>query len=123
MIMFSFHRVIQESFINMENMLELMDEPQEISDRPNAMPIMVTQGKIEFKNVNFHYGPDRPILKDISFIVNPGETVALVSFFSFFLQNSLISLLHTEKLSFTFLAVFQKKLPNLMKFVMFPLEF
>nr|AHK05635.1 ATP-binding cassette transporter sub-family B member 6 [Tigriopus japonicus] len=72
------YRVIQESFINMENMLELMDEPQEISDRPNAMPIMVTQGKIEFKNVNFHYGPDRPILKDISFIANPGETVALV---------------------------------------------
>eukprot|EP00095_Tigriopus_kingsejongensis_P008735 maker-scaffold683_size112676-snap-gene-0.16 protein:Tk08735 transcript:maker-scaffold683_size112676-snap-gene-0.16-mRNA-1 annotation:"atp-binding cassette sub-family b member mitochondrial isoform x1" len=72
------YRVIQESFINMENMLELMDEEREVSDIPNALPIVATQGKIEFRNVDFHYNSDRSILKNVSFIANPGETIAMV---------------------------------------------
>ena len=40
---------------------------------------MVPQGRIEFKDVSFHYAPERPILKEISFIVEPGKTVAIVS--------------------------------------------
>ncbi len=72
------YRVIQESFINLENMLDLMEEPQEVKDLPNALPLVATRGKIEFRNVNFHYVPERQILKDVSFVANPGETVALV---------------------------------------------
>ena len=70
--------IIQESFINMENMLELMSEPQEIKDLPNALPVVATQGHIEFRNVNFHYTPERQILKNLSFVAEPGQTVALV---------------------------------------------
>ena len=73
------YRVIQESFINMENMLDLMDETQEVKDKPNAPNLICARGKIEFKNVSFHYNADRQILKNISFVANQGETIALVS--------------------------------------------
>ncbi len=43
------YRVIQESFINMENMLDLMDEEQEIQNAPDAQAIVAERGKIEFK--------------------------------------------------------------------------
>lgn len=43
------YRVIQESFINMENMLDLMDERQEVKDAPGALPIVSNGGKIEFR--------------------------------------------------------------------------
>jgi len=72
------YRVIQESFVNMENMLDLMEEPIEVSDLPNAPDLITSRGKIEFKDVTFYYTPERPILKNISFEVNPGETVAIV---------------------------------------------
>ena len=63
----------------MENMLDLMDEPQEVKDVPNAPPIQINEGKIEFKKVSFFYQSERAILKDISFVANPGETIAFVS--------------------------------------------
>ena len=63
----------------MENMFELMAEPEEVKDIPNALPVIATQGQIEFENVNFYYTPERQILKNISFVVQPGQTVALVS--------------------------------------------
>lgn len=72
------YRVIQESFVNMENMLDLMEEPLEIKDAPNALELIPTKGKLEFKEVSFGYKPERPILKNVSFVVNPGETVAIV---------------------------------------------
>ena len=65
----------------MENMLELMAEPQEVQDIPNALPVVATQGHIEFRNVSFHYAPERQILKNISFVAEPGQTIALVRFF------------------------------------------
>ncbi len=71
--------MIQESFINMENMLDLMSEPEEVRDSPEALPIRAERGRIEFRSVGFHYAPERRILKDISFVANPGETVALVT--------------------------------------------
>lgn len=74
----TYYRLIQQAFIDMENMFDLFDANAEVSDSPNATNIHLTQGKIEFKNVFFHYTPERAILKDISFTVNPGETLALV---------------------------------------------
>ena len=56
----------------MENMLDLMEEPIEVSDLQNAPDLITSRGKIEFKDVTFYYAPERPILKNISFEVNPG---------------------------------------------------
>lgn len=72
------YRVIQQSFVDMENMLDLLKERQEIKDNPGARDLVLSQGTIEFRNVSFYYRPDQPILKDVSFIVPPGHTVALV---------------------------------------------
>ena len=74
----SFHRVIQDNFVKMENMFDLMDEPLEIKDVPNALELVPSNGKIEFKNVSFSYQPERQILKNISFEINAGETIGIV---------------------------------------------
>nr|CAG4645401.1 EOG090X02PU [Lynceus sp. MCZ IZ 141354] len=74
----TYYRVIQQSFIDVENMLDLLKEKQEVKDNPGALPLKVTRGRIEFKNVCFGYRPERDILKGISFAVDPGQTVAIV---------------------------------------------
>jgi ABC-type transport system involved in Fe-S cluster assembly fused permease/ATPase subunit len=63
----------------MENMFDLMREEQEVVDAPGAGPLSVKRGIVEFHNVSFGYVPDRLVLKNISFTVPAGKTVALVS--------------------------------------------
>lgn len=74
----TYYRLIQQAFVDMENLFDLLDSEAEIKDSPQAQPIHLTQGKIEFKKVYFHYTPEKLILKDVSFTVPPGETLALV---------------------------------------------
>lgn len=62
----------------MENMFDLLRENQEIIDAPGAGPLIVNKGQVEFANVTFGYTPERTILKNVSFTVPPGKTVALV---------------------------------------------
>ena len=68
----------QQAFVDMENMFDLLDVEPEILDVPGAEGIEITGGQVEFKNVYFHYVPEKPILRDVSFVVPPGQTVALV---------------------------------------------
>jgi len=70
--------MIQQSFIDMENMLDLLDIKPDVEDKPFAPDISITNGMIEFENVSFRYHPDRPILKNVSFSVLPGQTLAVV---------------------------------------------
>jgi len=74
------YRMIQESFINMENMFDLMDEPIEVKDRPEAVTYKQNNypPEIEFKAVSFHYMPERPILENLCFTINPGTSTAVV---------------------------------------------
>ncbi|XP_013773595.1 ATP-binding cassette sub-family B member 6, mitochondrial-like [Limulus polyphemus] len=74
----TYYRLIQKAFIDMENMFDLLDEDREVKDEVNAPSLRVIKGDIEFKDVCFHYTAERPILKNISFIVPQGKTVALV---------------------------------------------
>lgn len=59
-------------------MFELLRETQEVVDIPGAGPLTVHQGKLEFCNVSFSYLPERTVLKNISFSVPGGKTVAIV---------------------------------------------
>lgn len=70
--------MIQQSFIDMENMLDLLKERQEVKDNPGAQDLVLKEGTIEFQNVSFSYRPEKPILKDVSFTVLPGKTLAIV---------------------------------------------
>ncbi|XP_069838631.1 ATP-binding cassette sub-family B member 6 isoform X2 [Dendropsophus ebraccatus] len=74
----TYYRMIQNSFIDMENMFELFHEDQEVKDVVNAPGLRFRSGKIEFENVYFSYTDGREILRDVSFTVMPGQTVALV---------------------------------------------
>ena len=52
---FFLNRMIQQSFIDMENMFDLLNEEQEVSDAQGARQLLVSKGMIEFNNVHFHY--------------------------------------------------------------------
>ncbi|GKV69632.1 putative multidrug export ATP-binding/permease protein YgaD [Sporosarcina sp. NCCP-2716] len=70
---------LTQSFASMDRVLELMEEPYEVTDKPGARPMPEIQGKVEFDHVGFTYEEEGyPVLKDMNFTVEPGETVALV---------------------------------------------
>lgn len=62
----------------MENMFDLLREEQEVINAPGAGPLIIKCGQVEFANVTFSYTSEKIILKNISFIVPAGKTVALV---------------------------------------------
>ena len=73
------YSVMQRAMASGERIIEVLDVPVEITDKPDAVTLPEDMdGSVEFKNVTFGYVPGQPILKDVSFRVNPGETVALV---------------------------------------------
>ncbi len=63
-----------------ERVFDIMDTPAEIVDNPKAYELPTIDGKVSFENVSFAY-PDEPesfVLHNVSFTINPGETIALV---------------------------------------------
>jgi len=59
---------------------EVLDSEPEVQDRPGALRDFVPQGRVAFENVTFSYDGDRsaPVLKGVSFVAEPGQTVALL---------------------------------------------
>ncbi|CAL8289269.1 unnamed protein product [Lota lota] len=74
----TYYRMIQNSFIDMESMFKLFEEEEEVKDYLEAGNLQFKLGKVEFQNVYFSYINGQEILKDVSFTVNPGQTLALV---------------------------------------------
>jgi ABC-type transport system involved in Fe-S cluster assembly fused permease/ATPase subunit len=72
------YREIKRSLADMEEMFKLLDVPEEVEDKPDAPPIHLAGGAIEFQDVSFSYDPRRPVIRGISFRVPPGKTVAIV---------------------------------------------
>ena len=73
---------IFNNFINniayLERIFETMDEPVTVSDKENAKEMPMIRGEVTFDHVAFSYDETKKILKDVSFTVKPGESVALV---------------------------------------------
>lgn len=69
---------IQMSVAGGERIMEILDTDPDIKDAPDAKDLGQAQGKIAFDHVSFHYQEDEPVLRDVSFIANPGEMIALV---------------------------------------------
>lgn len=64
--------------INAEWLFQLLLMRPSVTDKPAAKKVNVTEGKVEFRNVCFAYDARRPILRDISFAVKNGKSIALV---------------------------------------------
>lgn len=61
-----------------QRVFEILDTPEDISDMPGATIVKRAGGAIEFRDVGFAYGPDRPVFLHLNFTVNAGERVAIV---------------------------------------------
>ncbi|MBN9221520.1 MAG: ABC transporter ATP-binding protein [Mesorhizobium sp.] len=73
------YSVMQRAMASGQRISEVLDVPVDVSDKENAISLSRDMdGSVEFRNVTFGYRPNQPVLKNISFRVNPGETVALV---------------------------------------------
>ena len=75
----NFYNTLIMTMAYLERIFETLDEPVNIANLPNAYEISEIEGHVEFKDVLFKYeDEDREILKNVSFNVNAGETIALV---------------------------------------------
>jgi len=72
------YREIRDALADTERMFALLEVPNEVPDRPGAPALRVAAGSIRFENVSFGYDADRTVLRDVSFEVPAGHTVAVV---------------------------------------------
>jgi len=72
------YREVKAAFTNLERLFGLLDERQDVQDRADAVPLRTRQPRVAFERVSFAYDPRRPILQDVDFAIEPGQTVAVV---------------------------------------------
>ena len=68
----------QRAKASAERIFEVLDEPVEITERPDAHDLEVPEGRVSFRHVQFQYGKGSPIFSDLSFEVESGESLAIV---------------------------------------------
>jgi len=69
---------MQQSMAGAERVLDILDAPPEIKDSPEAETLKNVHGEITFDSVSFSYNEEIPVLKDVSFVCEPGQMLALV---------------------------------------------
>ena len=69
---------LQSATAGGEKVLDILDTPPAVADSPDAEEREIINGKIEFQNVSFSYDRKVEVLHDISLVIEPGETVAIV---------------------------------------------
>lgn len=72
------YNIMQTAMASSERIFKLLDNETFILNKENAKKVEHVRGEIEFKNVWFAYNGDEHVLKDVSFKINPGESVAIV---------------------------------------------
>ncbi|MEP1217487.1 MAG: ABC transporter ATP-binding protein/permease [Marinobacter sp.] len=72
------YREIRQALVNVERLFGLLGDEPVIEDAPDAKALVVDKGEVCFDHVHFAYRQDRQILRDVSFSIPPGHTVAVV---------------------------------------------
>ncbi|QMU57403.1 MAG: ATP-binding cassette domain-containing protein [Boseongicola sp.] len=72
------YREIRQSLVDMGEMFDLLEQPQEVEDKPGARTLEVSGGRVQFQDVHFGYEAERPILMGLTLDVEAGQTVAIV---------------------------------------------
>src|SRR5690606_17182530 len=72
------YREIREALINIERLFGLLEAPVKVADVDEAAALRVEGGTVRFEHVNHSYAAERPILKDVSFTIPAGQTLAVV---------------------------------------------
>ena len=72
------YREIRQALVDMGEMFDLLDQPSEIKDKPDARALDVRGGQVALEGVHFGYDPERTILKGVTLTAEPGQTVAIV---------------------------------------------
>ena len=73
-----FYNQLMQAMAGAERVFNLLDTRPDVQDEADAKPLPRIVGRVTFENVTFGYNPDRPVLHDINFEANPGQTFALV---------------------------------------------
>lgn len=76
--MTSIPRWFNRALTSAERIFEVIDEEPDVKDRPKPVRLKRIEGRVTFENVTFGYRKHEPVLKDISFTVEPGEMIGLV---------------------------------------------
>lgn len=77
-ILSQFYTQAQSAFAGLERIFQLLDEPSQLQDAPDAIEMPPVQGEVTFENVTFGYNPGQLVLKGVNLHAYPGQMVALV---------------------------------------------
>jgi subfamily B ATP-binding cassette protein MsbA len=69
---------LSRAAVGLEAIQEVMNEREQIADRPDAVEALHLAGRIEFDHVNFGYSPDRLAVRDVDLVIQPGQVAAFV---------------------------------------------
>jgi ATP-binding cassette subfamily B protein len=69
---------LQSAIAGAERIFNLLDEPLDIVDRPNALTLPMVEGRVTFEGVWAEYNPEEPVLRGVTISAEPGQTIALV---------------------------------------------
>jgi len=72
------YREIRQALVDMGQMFDLLEQPAEINDKPDAPELKVTGGQVRLNDVHFGYNEDRKILSGVNITAEPGQMVAIV---------------------------------------------
>lgn len=74
----TFTNIVTDTMNSAQRMFEVLDMVPEVMDAKDAKDMPEFKGDIEFRNVSFHYNPNRPILKDVNLKIHAGDNIGLV---------------------------------------------
>ena len=70
--------LLQSGAASAERVFELLDAEEQLPEQPVAQLAETVRGRVEFRNVSFRYEEDQPLIENLSFVAEPGQTVAIV---------------------------------------------